>query len=76
MQSKTLLTDLFSEKYYLHDSNLFILKNSEEDAPDNPQIYKKIDARFSQFKRMNSKFYQSKKLIPDSVFTNFMRKVK
>ncbi|WP_346985178.1 sulfatase-like hydrolase/transferase [Chryseobacterium sp. POE27] len=76
MQSKTLLTDFVSEKYYLHDSNLFILNNSEEDALDNPQIYKKIEGRFNRFKRMNSKFYQSKKLIPDSVFTNFMRKGK
>ncbi|WP_312766177.1 sulfatase-like hydrolase/transferase [Epilithonimonas sp.] len=74
MQSKTLLTDFVSEKYYLHDSDLFTLNNSEEDALDNPQIYKKVDGRFNRFKRMNSKFYQSKKLIPDSVFVNFMEK--
>ncbi|WP_374445277.1 sulfatase-like hydrolase/transferase [Epilithonimonas sp.] len=76
MQSKTLLTDFVSEKYYLHDNNLFILKNSEEGKLDNPQIYKRISGRFNQFKKMNSKFYQSKQLMPDSVYSDFMNKAK
>lgn len=76
MQSKTLLTDFVSEKYYLHDKNLFILKNSEEGELDNPQIYQKVSGRFSQFKKMNSKFYQTKKLMPDSVYSNFMKGLK
>jgi phosphoglycerol transferase MdoB-like AlkP superfamily enzyme len=76
MQSKTLLTDFVSEKYYLQDNNLFILKNSEEGKLDNPQIYKRISGRFNQFKKMNSKVYQSKQLMPDSVYSDFMNKAK
>ncbi|MDQ8140482.1 sulfatase-like hydrolase/transferase [Chryseobacterium sp. CFS15] len=74
MQSKSLLTDFVSEKYYLHDGNLFILSNSEENELSNPEIFKKVHGRFDQFKKMNAKFYQSKKLMPDSVFVNFMKK--
>ncbi len=74
MQSKSLLTDFVSDKYYLHDNKLFILNNLNEESYDNPDILKKVKGRFDQFKRMNSKFYQTQKLMPDSVFTNFRKK--
>ncbi|MFC3158353.1 sulfatase-like hydrolase/transferase [Chryseobacterium arachidis] len=74
MQSKSLLTDFVSEKYYLHDGNLFVLNNSDEEVLNNSKIFKMVSGRFDQFKRMNSKFYQTKKLIPDSVYTHFMKK--
>lgn len=73
MQSKSLLTDFVSEKYYIHDGKLFILTNSEEDAYDHPETLKRINGRFNRFKRMNAAFEQTRKLLPDSVFTNFMK---
>lgn len=74
MQSKSLLTDFVSDKYYVHDGKLFILNNLEEDSYDDAQISKKINGRFDQFKKMNSKFYQTRKLVPDSVYSNFIKK--
>ncbi|SMP10893.1 sulfatase-like hydrolase/transferase [Chryseobacterium profundimaris] len=74
MQSKSLLTDFVSDKYYLHDNKLYILNNMNEESYDNSDVLKKIKGRFDQFKRMNSKFYQTQKLMPDSVFTNFKKK--
>jgi len=76
MQSKNLLTDFVFKNYYLHDGQLFITKNLEEDVYHDDAELQKLTARFNQFKTMNSRFYASKKLMPDSVVVNFMKKVK
>ncbi|UWX61252.1 sulfatase-like hydrolase/transferase [Chryseobacterium oranimense] len=76
MQSKNMMVDFVSDKYYLHDGQLFTLKNSEEDPSDDASALKLINGRFNQFKSMNSRFYASKKLMPDSVMINFMKKNK
>jgi len=73
MQSKDLMTDFVSDKYYLHDGQLFTLKNSEEDPSDDASALDVVKSRFNQFKRMNSRFYASKKLMPDSVMINFIK---
>ena len=74
MQSKNMMADFVSDKYYLHEGQLFTLKNSEEDPSDDASALKVINGRFNQFKSMNSRFYASKKLMPDSVMINFMKK--
>ncbi|MFL9833409.1 sulfatase-like hydrolase/transferase [Chryseobacterium terrae] len=76
MQSKNQLIDFVCEDYYLHNSQLFTVKNLNENESDDAAALKKINAQFSQFKKMNASFYASKKLMPDSVFVNFMKKVK
>jgi len=76
MQSKNMMADFVSDKYYLHEGHLFNLKNSEEDPSDDASALKVINGRFNQFKSMNSRFYASKKLMPDSVMINFMKKNK
>jgi len=67
------MTDFVSDKYYLHDGQLFTLKNSEEDPSDDASALDVVKSRFNQFKRMNSRFYASKKLMPDSVMINFIK---
>ena len=76
MQSKNQLIDFVSEKYYIHDGHLFTLKDMEEDASNDNAALNKINGRFNQYKSMNSQFYSTKKLMPDSVMVNFKKKVK
>lgn len=74
MQSKDMLVDFVSDKYYIHDGKLFTFKNSEEEPYNNDSEFILINERFNQFKRMNLSFYTSKKLMPDSVMINFIKK--
>lgn len=76
MQSKNQLIDFVSEKYYIHDGQLFTLKDMEEDASNDAAAMGKINGRFNQYKSMNAKFYSTKKLMPDSVMVNFKKKTK
>ncbi|MGE8514483.1 MAG: hypothetical protein ACN6N7_17405, partial [Chryseobacterium culicis] len=76
MQSKNQLIDFVSEKYYIHDGQLFTLKNMEEGADNDAAAMNKINGRFNQYKSMNAKFYSTKKLMPDSVMVNFKKKTK
>ncbi|CAI8797676.1 sulfatase-like hydrolase/transferase [Chryseobacterium sp. IT-36CA2] len=76
MQSKSQLIDFVSEKYYIHDGQLFNLKDLEEDPSNNAAVFSKINGRFNQYKSMNSKFFSTKKLMPDSVMANFKKKTK
>ncbi|MFS4472417.1 sulfatase-like hydrolase/transferase [Chryseobacterium sp. T20] len=76
MQSKNQLIDFVSEKYYIHDGQLFTLKDMEEDASNDAAAISKINGRFNQYKSMNAKFYSTKKLMPDSVMVNFKKKTK
>nr|WP_249413673.1 LTA synthase family protein [Chryseobacterium indologenes] len=76
MQSKNQLIDFVSEKYYIHDGQLFTLKDMEEDASNDNAALNKINSRFNQYKSMNSQFYSTKKLMPDSVMVNFKKKVR
>ncbi|MCJ8152714.1 sulfatase-like hydrolase/transferase [Chryseobacterium sp. SSA4.19] len=74
MQSKDMMVDFISGKYYMHNDQLFILNNSIEEDSDDATALKMVKKQFSRFKSMNSKFYSSRKLMPDSVMTNFMKK--
>jgi len=74
MQSKNMLVDFVSGKHYIHDGQLFTLNDLEEDASGDAAALKMVSRRFSHFKSMNSKFYAAKKLMPDSVMVNFMKK--
>lgn len=76
MQSKNQLIDFVSEKYYIHDGQLFTLKDMEEDASNDAAAMGKINGRFNQYKSMNAQFYSTKKLMPDSVMVNFKKKTK
>lgn len=76
MQSKNQLIDFVSEKYYIHDGQLFTLKDMEEDASNDAAAMGKINGRFTQYKSMNAQFYSTKKLMPDSVMVNFKKKTK
>ncbi|MDQ0595067.1 cellulose synthase/poly-beta-1,6-N-acetylglucosamine synthase-like glycosyltransferase/phosphoglycerol transferase MdoB-like AlkP superfamily enzyme [Chryseobacterium ginsenosidimutans] len=76
MQSKNQLIDFVCENYYIHDEKLFTVKGLEEGESNDAAALKKIGGRFNQFKTMNSRFYSSKKLMPDSVIVNFMKKRK
>ncbi|TXI99624.1 MAG: glycosyltransferase [Chryseobacterium cucumeris] len=76
MQSKNQLIDFVSEKYYIHDGQLFTLKDMEEDASNDAAAMGKINGMFNQYKSMNAQFYSTKKLMPDSVMVNFKKKTK
>lgn len=74
MQSKNQLIDFVSDKYYIHDGQLFTLKDMEEDTSNDAAAISKINGRFNQYKSMNAQFYSTKKLMPDSVMVNFKKK--
>lgn len=74
MQSKNQLIDFVSDKYYIHDGQLFTLKDMEEDTSNDAAAIIKINGRFNQYKNMNAQFYSTKKLMPDSVMVNFKKK--
>ncbi|RXM64583.1 LTA synthase family protein [Chryseobacterium sp. CH1] len=74
MQSKDMMVDFVSGKYYLHDGQLLVIDNSGSDPYQDDAVLKAVNKKFSQFKSMNSRFYNSKKLMPDSVMINFMKK--
>lgn len=76
MQSKDKLIDFISGNYHLHDGQLFIIKNSESNPYHDDAVLKKINQKFNQYKSMNSSFYATKKLMPDSVMTNFKKKIR
>ncbi len=76
MQSKNQLIDFVSEKYYIHDGQLFTLKDMEEDPSNDAAAMGKINGRFNQYKSMNAQFYSTKKLMPDSVMINFKKKTR
>jgi cellulose synthase/poly-beta-1,6-N-acetylglucosamine synthase-like glycosyltransferase/phosphoglycerol transferase MdoB-like AlkP superfamily enzyme len=76
MQSKDMMVDFVSGKYYLHNDKLFTLNNSEEEEYNDEATLKTVSKQFSRYKSMNSKFYKLGKLMPDSVMTNFMKKVR
>lgn len=74
MQSKNQLIDFVFGKHYVENGQLFLLHNLKEDELDNPAVLNDMNRRFKDFKTMNSRFYASKKLMPDSVIVNFMKK--
>lgn len=76
MQSKDMMVDFVSGKYYLHNDKLFTLNNSEEEEYNDEATLKTVSKQFSRYKNMNSKFYKSGKLMPDSVMTNFIKKTR
>lgn len=74
MQSKDMMKDFVSGKYYLHDGQLFVISSTGSDPYQDDASLNAVNKRFNQFKSMNSRFYASKKLMPDSVMNNFMKK--
>lgn len=74
MQSKNQLIDYVSGKYHLSDPQLFQLTEMDDEPIDNSSLTKKIKTEFQTFKNMNSQFNTSRKLMPDSVVVNFMKK--
>lgn len=76
MQSKDMMVDFVLGKYYLHNDKLFTLNNSDEEEYNDEATLKTVSKQFSRYKNMNSKFYKSGKLMPDSVMTNFMKKTR
>ena len=74
MQSKNQLIDYVYGKYHLQDNNLLLLKNLEEDILKDEAAFKKVDESFKQYKSTNAQFYSSKKVLPDSVVVNFLKK--
>lgn len=74
MQSKNQLIDFGYGKYHVQNNQLLILNNMQEEVITDDKIFKKANESFKQFKNMNSQFYNTNKLMPDSVFVNFMKK--
>ena len=74
MKSKNLLINYQYGSYHLEDDQLFMLKNMQENPIEDEGLKNKINKQFNAFKSKNDKFYQSNKLMPDSVMTNFLKK--
>ncbi|WP_293945244.1 MULTISPECIES: sulfatase-like hydrolase/transferase [unclassified Sphingobacterium] len=71
MQSKSQLIDFVRGNYHLSEGQLYKLDGNlnEDPAPDNmkDEMYRHFDL----FKRKNKLFYTQKRLLPDSVYTNY-----
>ncbi|CAA7386656.1 sulfatase-like hydrolase/transferase [Chryseobacterium fistulae] len=76
MQSKNQLIDFVYDKYFIHEKQLFSLHNLEEEDNEDATLFKKVNGRFDEYKSMNARFFSTKKLMPDSVMVNFMKKTK
>ena len=75
MQSKNQLIDYVLGKYHIANHQLYaVASNLQEEPVQDASSAQEIKKRFLEFKRMNNKFYNSKKLMPDSVYNNFMKK--
>lgn len=75
MQSKNQLIDYVLGKYHIANHQLYaVASNLQEEPVQDASSAQQIKKRFLEFKRMNNKFYNSKKLMPDSVYNNFMKK--
>ena len=75
MQSKNQLIDYVLSKYHIANHQLYaVASNLQEEPVQDASSEQEIKKRFLEFKRMNNKFYNSKKLMPDSVYNNFMKK--
>ncbi|WP_353140142.1 sulfatase-like hydrolase/transferase, partial [Pseudopedobacter sp.] len=76
MQSKNQLIDFVSGNYHLSGGKLYKLDGQlNEDLVDDAITHKAVSARFESFKRKNKKFYTQKKLVPDSVYSNYFNQV-
>ena len=75
MQSKNQLIDFVRGTYHLSDGQLYKLDGllNEDAASDNAK--EELSKRFELFKRKNKLFYTQKKILPDSVYTNFFDRV-
>ncbi|WHF50303.1 sulfatase-like hydrolase/transferase [Chryseobacterium gotjawalense] len=73
MQSKNQLIDYVYGKYHLQNNQLLLLNNLQEDGVNNETAFNKATESFKEFKNMNSQFYRTKKLMPDSVIANFIK---
>ncbi|WP_312189629.1 LTA synthase family protein, partial [Sphingobacterium sp.] len=76
MQSKNQLVDFVKGSYHLSDGQLYKLDGvlNEDVASDN--VREELSKRFELFKRKNKLFYSQKRLLPDSVYTNYFDRVK
>lgn len=76
MQSKNQLIDYVDGKYHLQNKQLLKLNNLEEDIINDETAFKKVSESFKQYKSTNAQFYSSKKVMPDSVVVNFLKKTR
>ncbi|QBO57264.1 sulfatase-like hydrolase/transferase [Chryseobacterium salivictor] len=76
MQSKNQLIDYVYGKYHLQNNQLLLLNNLQENGINNQAAFNKANGSFKEFKNMNSQFYSTKKLMPDSVISSFMKKTR
>lgn len=74
MQSKNQLADYVYNQYHISGDQWFTLQsNLLEDPAKNSDATNMAAKHFNEFKSMNSKFYSSKKIMPDSVIFNFFK---
>ncbi|MBW8361465.1 MAG: sulfatase-like hydrolase/transferase [Kaistella sp.] len=76
MKSKNQLVNYVYGNYHLEDNQLLILSKMQEEPVVDAAERKKIIRKFDDFKSMNARFYLQHKLMPDSVYVNFMKKTK
>jgi peptidoglycan-N-acetylglucosamine deacetylase len=76
MQSKNQLIDFVKGSYHLSDGQLYKLDGilNEDATADNAK--EELSKRFELFKRKNKLFYTQKRLLPDSVYTNYFNRTK
>ncbi|WON93166.1 LTA synthase family protein [Sphingobacterium sp. UGAL515B_05] len=76
MQSKNQLIDFVKGSYHLSDGQLYKLDGvlNEDAAANNAK--EELSKRFELFKRKNKLFYTQKRLLPDSVYTNYFSRTK
>lgn len=72
MQSKNQLIDFVHGNYHFSDDKLYKLDASLNEEPIQDEAQRKLmKQRFDRFKKINKKFIEEKKVMPDSIFNSF-----
>lgn len=74
MQSKNQLIDFVYGDYHLSDGQLYQLDAHMNEEPIVDESSRELlSKRFNTFKNKNKRFYTSKQLFPDSIYTNYFK---
>ncbi len=74
MQTKSLLVDFVFNNYYLAHNDVFLLNTQfQEEKISNDAVKTQLLKSFKKFKAKNNKFSETAKLMPDSVYSNYIK---
>lgn len=72
MQTKTTISNMVSENYFLDSERLYLIgPNMTLIEDNNPEMFDRLNLNLMKFKNKNNQFIQEQRLYPDSLLTMF-----